>query len=183
MTDRTISTLANLTLAEGDPVSAFGLVELDESSNVVSLWPLHPWIPTRQGWTARGRLDVSTSAPLSGLTDGMLVRADGRWVGGRIDAARIEAVNRATLAMCGGRTDRLAFRDSSLEAFAELGGAVEETSAFVISSGAGEPDDTAWFYVLYVTNDLVELIERTALRVSLHVAVTPNKRGHQLGTA
>lgn len=164
----------DLTLREGMDVVAFGRSERQGTSDAVILQPLHPWLPDRQGWSALGHVRVVAESAFPDVSKGAMVRVQGTWTGSFIDLATIETVADPTVITVPSPMDRIPLRDAGLERYLELCRAVDATPSPVISSGGGGPTDTAWFYVLYVTPELAELIEQTPLRASIQVAITPS---------
>ncbi|GAA3204409.1 hypothetical protein GCM10017690_09770 [Microbacterium terregens] len=142
--------LVDLTLREGMDVVAFGRIEGQGISDAVTLIPLHPWEPDLQGWSARGHVRVVAESSSPDIPDGAVVRVQGRWTGSHLIARR----RSETLPRAWPRGRRNAVAGHLLR--------------------RRRPSDTAWFYVLYVTPELAELIERTPLRASVQVAITPS---------
>lgn len=166
--------LVDLIVRPGMDVVMFGTVDLFTAPDEITVWALNPWVPTRPRRDVGGNVTVVAAALPRGVKDGAVVRVRGTWAGSRIDAAIVETTAKPVVAQVVGPPNRVSLRDAGLERFLELTSAVHATRASAIGSGGGSPDDTAWFHVLYVTPELVELIEQTTLRAAFQVVITPS---------
>lgn len=162
--------LGDLTIIPGMRVVVYGRVERLDVPDAVAVWAVDAWEPDSAQRFADGEVRVSSSGDLD-VPDGAVVRVEGTWTGSAIDDAIIEVSDSPTVAYVAGSADKGSPGEAGLVRFMEVGAAVDATPAPVLASGG--TDDAAWYYVLYMTPELVDIQRQSPFRVDVFAAITP----------